>query len=101
MPWMSVLPAATGRGVISVAGPSLMNPRWANDISHSVVRAPRAASVLSNVALTLPGIANCEPAIERFARTVERVSVCRTCPASVSDTVRGKRMPPPALRQPE
>ena len=44
MPWISVLPGATTRGTISVAGPSLMNPRCAKVISHSVVRAPRAAS---------------------------------------------------------
>ena len=100
MPVMRVLPGATARGVICVAGPSLMKPRCANVISHSVVRAPRAASARSNVASTLPGIANRDDAIEGLTRIVERVSLCSTRPSSASVTPRGKRTPLSAVRQP-
>ena len=55
IPVISVLPGATGTGLIRSVGPSFGKPRCANVISHSVVRAPRAASVALNVGRTPDG----------------------------------------------
>src|SRR3954452_4338898 len=54
-PVMSVLPGATGTGTTRSAGPSLGKPTFAKAISHSVVRAPRAASVASSRGCTPDG----------------------------------------------
>src|SRR5512133_1324218 len=104
MPWISVLPAATGRGTIVVAGPSFGKPNCANDMSHSVVRAPRAARSLSNFALTPDGKRKRAALAGGLTRTEVRDSVWIVTPSSFIETVRGNRSrdePLPEKRQRE
>src|SRR3954452_21984523 len=98
MPVMSVLPGATGPGTWGAAGPSLGKPNFANDMSHSVVRAPRAASVALNVGRTPDGKRNRAALLGRLIAGDVRFSVRTVSPSTVIDTVRGKRTRTPRER---
>src|SRR3954454_13726630 len=91
LPVMSVLPVATGTGTMRSAGPSLGKPNFANDISHSVMRAPRAASVALNVGRTPDGKRNRAALLGRLTASDVRFSVRIVWSSTLIDTLRGER----------